>query len=175
MIPLAVNIIVGTNSYISVSDADAYFNLRLFSEVWTAAPEDTKAQALIMATSRIDRLTLKGKKVNTDQKLKFPRAFYNAAKFNPNDINDAQQYIKSNYGWLTESDIPDAVKNATCEEAVALLKGIPKRVELQHQGVQSFSLAYALSETYTGKKIKLLSPDALDLMRPYILGGASIV
>ena len=73
---MAIDIIIGTNSYISVADADIYFNERLFSEEWTNSVTDNKAKALIMATKKIDNLRLRGMKANQEQTLQFPRAIY---------------------------------------------------------------------------------------------------
>lgn len=161
-------ITIGTNSYISVADANAYFNECLYSDLWTAASDDDKEKALIMATKRIDRLAFKGRKAYANQALKFPRAFYS-----PEKINDLDFYNKE-YEWFVEKDISQAVKDAVCEEALALLKGLPKRLELQAQGVKSFTMD-KLSETYTGERIKILSPDARELLRPYMVGSAVIV
>ncbi len=165
---MAVDLIVGTNAYISIVDADAYFGMRLFSDSWNNASPDQKAQALIMATKTIDRLRFKGRKALPDQPLQFPRAYYSAA------LSYAE--YASNYpsdGWSVEKEISQLVKEACCEEAISLLKGISKRMELQHQGVTSFSVG-DLSESYKNLGTRLQSREAHELLRPYLIGGVSI-
>ena len=137
----------GVNSYVSLEKAEAYFSHRLHADAWTAASPSDKEKALMMATQRIDRLPLVRRKASKIQALAFPR--------------------------FPGTEVPQKVKDAVCEEAIALLKGIPKRVELQAQGVQSFTIGN-LSETYTGRTEKLLSPDARELMRPYVVRGVLI-
>ncbi len=156
---MAVNLIVGTNSYVSLEDANTYFNERLYAEAWTSeTDDDKKARALITATRKIDRLIIKGVKADSDQTLQFPRSIYS---------EDTKL-------WVEESEVSQSVKDAVCEEALALLKGIPKRVELQAQGVKSFSLG-SLSENYgSGKIVKLISQEARELLQPYIAGSVYI-
>lgn len=165
---MPVNLLTGVNSYISIEDADAYFNMRLYSEVWMSSSQDEKAQALIMATSRIERLKIKGRKTNPAQALQFPRTI-----FSPNMANLFTYNYTPYCGYIVEQDVSQNVKNAVCEEALSLLKGIPKRLELQNQGVQTFTIGN-LSETYNGKKLKLLSQDALDLLSSYLVGSVKI-
>lgn len=93
------------NSYISVADADTYFDERLNVSNWTGASADNKARALIMATTRIDQEKFEGEKSTTGQALKFPRidAYDDDAEEFPSDA------------------IPQIVKDATCEMALRLL------------------------------------------------------
>jgi hypothetical protein len=165
---MAVNLIVGTNSYLSTADADTYFNIRLFADTWNNASVDQKAQALIMATKRIDRLKFRGRKALLSQSLQFPRTFYSAA------LSDAEYaYGYPSDGWSVEKEITQCVKDACCEEAMSLLKGISQRLELQHQGVTEFTIG-DLSESYKNLGTRLQSRDAHELLRPYLIGGVSI-
>jgi hypothetical protein len=139
---------VNQNSYISLVDANTYFEDRLYSEAWSNTPADDKEKALIMATKKIDRQILAGYKSDLNQTLKFPR------------------YPET----VVNKDVLDAV----CEEALAILSiGNSNRVKLQRQGVQSFSVG-SVSESYTGNPMKLLSQEAKELLRPYILGSAEL-
>lgn len=156
---------VGTNSYISVADATEYLESRLYTDAWDNATDIDRATALIMATRAIDRLTLVGRPVDTEQPLAFPRV------------------IRSVYGGdETQTDVPDAVVQATIEEALALLdRGNSERRKLQADGVTSFQIG-TLQEVYatgaTGRSLKpgaLLSFDARALMRPFIAGSVRIV
>jgi hypothetical protein len=132
--------------------------------------------ALISATKKIDRQVYRGVKAVTTQTLQFPRALYVDDAYNRN-IGLTIDNVHGE-GWYVETAVAQAVKEACCEEAIAILKAgadANKRAELQAQGVKSYSVGN-LSETFTGQSIsgqKLLSLEAKDLLRPYI-GGVPI-
>ncbi len=96
-----------SNSYATVAEAQAYFDERLHPDDWdnAATPGDNQTRALIEATRRIDLERFEGTRVDRDQALKWPR-------FEADDFD----------GWVYESNlIPDIVKRATYEMAIALL------------------------------------------------------
>jgi hypothetical protein len=168
---------VGTNSYISLADAKTYASSRLYVDAWTAASDDNKSIALIMATSKIDRQRIRGEKAVYNQTLAFPRAFYLGSRYNRKNgltIDNVR-----GEGWYVEVAVTQIVKDAVCEEAFAILKAGAsgnKRKELQAQGVTSFSLG-SLSETYaSGSSIgeKLLSLEARQLLSKYFAGVVPI-
>lgn len=174
---MPVNIVVGTNSYISVEDATNYFADRLYSDAWTNSAADDKAKALIMATKRIDRQKIRGIKAASDQTLEFPRAMYAYGDAFPQPVVGA--HYGYGPGWIAESGVSQNVLDAVCEEAIALLAGgatANQRAELQAQGVKSFSIG-KLSETFrTGAGgERLLSLEAKQLLQRYLSGGAVIV
>ena len=138
-----------SESYCTIEYADEYFAGRLHAESWSGAANSIKEKALKQATRAIDRQRLKGNKTNPSQPLAFPR--------------------------YPDTEIPEAVKEACCEEALALLeRGNSQRWKLQQEGVQSFSLGN-MSETYTpGAGKGLLSQEAKELLRPWLLGGVLI-
>ena len=136
-------------SYCTTEYADEYFKNRLHAEVWEQADESTKEKALKQATRAIDRQPLRGRKTNPEQELAFPRH--------------------------PDTEIPEAVKEACCEEALAILEiGNSQRRKLQQEGVQSFSLGN-MSETFAAGAGKgLLSQEAKELLRPWLLGAVNI-
>jgi len=136
-------------SYCTIEYADEYFTNRLHAESWGQADESTKEKALKQATRAIDRQPLRGRKTNPEQELAFPRH--------------------------PDTEIPTAVKEACCEEALAILEsGNSQRRRLQQEGVQSFSLGN-MSETYVaGAGRGLLSQEAKELLRPWLLGSVFI-
>jgi hypothetical protein len=156
-------LIVGTNSYISVADAETYFADQLDSATWTAATADQKAKALIAATRNIDLQLIKGQKKLDTQKLEFPRKYY-----------------KSGY-WLVEDTVPQSIINATCEEAQALLKPEDTREKRKAAGVKSVSIG-DVSETYSdlainkaSNNMSLISPVARQFISGYIAKTVFIV
>ena len=144
-----MSITVGENSYIDIDGADEYCAGRLHAESWEQADDSTKEKALKQATREIDRQPLTGRKATDTQALAFPR--------------------------YPDAEIPEAVKEACCEVALALLeRGNSQRRKLQQEGVQSFTLGN-MSETYiTGAGKGLLCQEAKELLRTWLLGGVFI-
>ena len=142
-------ITVGENSYIDIDEANEYFSGRLHAESWSGADSETKEKALKQATRAIDRQLLKGRKTNPEQELAFPR--------------------------YPDTEVPEAVKEACCEEALTMLeRGNSQRRKLQQEGVQSFALGN-MSESYVAGAGKgLLSQEAKELLRPWLLGAVNI-
>ena len=136
-------------SYVDLTEANEYFSDRLHADAWASASDADKEKALAMATKAIDRQPLSGRKTVSSQPLAFPR--------------------------YPDTEIPAAVKEACCEEALALLeRGNSQRWKLLQEGVQSFSQGN-MSETYAAGAGKgLLSQEAKELLRPWLLGGVFI-
>ena len=136
-------------SYCTIEYADEYFKNRLHAESWGQADESTKEKALKQATRAIDRQLLGGRKTSPEQELAFPR--------------------------YPDTEVPEAVKEACCEEALAILEsGNSQRRKLQQEGVQSFTLGN-MSESYAAGAGKgLLSQEAKELLRPWLLGAVNI-
>lgn len=139
-------------AYVTTEEAETYFAGRLHVDPWTEAGDSDKQVALTMATRAIDRLQLRGRKADPEQGLAFPR--------HPN------------------ADVPMAVKDACCEEALALLeRGKSQRKVLQAEGVVSVTVG-SVSETYAGGGSAvargLLSLEACELLRPWLLGAVAI-
>ena len=136
-------------SYCTIEYADEYFKNRLHAESWGETGDADKEKALRQATKEIDRQRLNGRKTNPSQPLAFPR--------------------------YPDAEIPQNVKEACCEEALALLeRGNSQRRKLQQEGVQSFSLGN-MSETFTAGAGKgLLSQEAKELLKPWLIGAVMI-
>lgn len=64
------------NAYADVAEGDAYFATRLNATAWTSETSpDKKAQALIMATARLEEERWDGWRTTAEQALKHPRAY----------------------------------------------------------------------------------------------------
>ncbi len=138
-----------SGSYSTTEYADEYFAGSLHAERWGETSDADKEKALRQATKEIDRQPLKGRKTDTAQTLAFPRH--------------------------PDTEVPVAVKDACCEVALALLeRSNSQRRKLQQEGVQSFTLGN-MSETYApGAGRGLLSQEAKDLLKPWLLGAVMI-
>ena len=136
-------------SYCTIEYANEYFGRRLHAERWGETSDADKEKALKQAARAIDRQLLRGRKTNPEQELAFPRH--------------------------PDTEISAAVEEACCEEALAILeRGNSQRRKLQQEGVQSFSLGN-MSEAYTpGAERGLLSQEAKELLRPWLLGAVNI-
>lgn len=67
-------LIKGTNSYVTLDEADSYFDTRLDVAAWNDADCELKEQALVTATSILDDMSWAGQVQDQDQSLAFPRA-----------------------------------------------------------------------------------------------------
>lgn len=63
-----------SNSYVTLAEANSYFESRIGSELWTVANNDKRAMALITAANDIDRLLNPNGTIASDtQAMNFPR------------------------------------------------------------------------------------------------------
>lgn len=149
----SVTLEVGVNSYISTSAAITYVTNVHGGAGWLALSADDQARTLISATSRIDGMRLKGYKAEDGQVLAFPR------KYGNNTMTD-------------QESVPDAVKHAVCEEAIALIVG--GRGSLALEGVSEYTIGQ-LHEKLTGGRRPLASDAAIRFMKPYLAGAVAVV
>ena len=64
------------NSYVTLAEANSYFETVPDSSTWTNKTDDQKNRALIAATREIDNLVFYGDRCDNGQALKFPRNNY---------------------------------------------------------------------------------------------------
>jgi len=104
---MAITLTVGTNTYVSLEDADAYHTA--YANTDWAGTDELKKQALVLATQSVDLLygsKYLGILADQAQALLFPRqSFYD---------NDGRNI----------SGIPTSLKNAVCELAMMQLNDI---------------------------------------------------
>lgn len=63
----------GVNSYVTISEADSYFEDRMDAAAWIVMGDEMKEQAIVTATRMLDQKSWRGSVVNADQALAFPR------------------------------------------------------------------------------------------------------
>jgi hypothetical protein len=148
---MTLSIAVGTNSYISLADAETYVE-RLYGprrDAWDAAATATKNSLLAQATLDIDSQLWRGYKSDEDQALEFPRD-----------------------GWATTDDEYTLVEQATVEQALYLLSyGQECREAMAAQGVASASVG-GVHETLNPGGPSALAPRARRLLRQWAIYGA---
>lgn len=92
--------------YATIVEAQAYMDTRLNAEPWDDADPADQDKALMMATTLIERLNFRGEKADSTQELQFPRG--------------------------NDTVVPQDVKNACAEVALALLDGVDPEMEFDN-------------------------------------------
>ena len=64
----------GTNSYVTIAQADTYFTDRISGGDWEELATEEKSEALVTATNILEALQWKGNSVSSSQLLSFPRS-----------------------------------------------------------------------------------------------------
>ncbi|MDB4378625.1 hypothetical protein N9Z41_02525 [bacterium] len=104
-------LVLNTNSYVTIAEADAYFETRIDSAEWESANDDIKEQALVTATQLIDNRPWIGAAVSSSQALAWPRK--EAIYYDPRMGQDIT---------VAENEVPSQVKMAVYEQALHLLQ-----------------------------------------------------
>lgn len=117
---------VGTatsNSYLSVSDADDYFAAHLDGpDYWTVLSPAKKQAVLAQSTARIDRERFGGQKTYYGvQRLQWPRNAVVDRNYQA-DSTYAPTFTNTGFYYRDPNTIPLELKQATCEQALYLLK-----------------------------------------------------
>ena len=180
-----MSLTVGTDSYISIIDADLYMTNSYVSTsteliAWNLLTDGDKEIHLKNATKRIDRQILRGIKAVDTQILEFPRAIKSNMYYYDTNITGVN--VNRYRDYVVESEVSQRVKDAQVEEAITLSvegSSINNRQKLQQEGIKSFTLG-DLSETYgTGlsssyNSTQFISNTAKELMKYYLAGGVPI-
>ena len=145
-----------SNSYVSQSEASAYFAGRLGVSEWTSATSSEKDAALMMATVRLEAEYYAGLRVYADQRLQWPR-------IGTYDRDGIQH---------SSSSIPLIVQQATFEYALALLR---EPTLLDDTGLNAFANVKMGSLDVTPRSVSATTLPALvkQLIAPVRLGGMS--
>jgi len=103
-------LVLNTNSYVEIADADEYFETRIDSANWFDAEDEIKEQALVTATLMVDDNSWIGSAVSSSQALAWPRknVFYYDNRMGTNIT-------------VAQSEIPTKVKVAVYEQALHLV------------------------------------------------------
>ena len=104
-------LVLNTNSYVTIADADNYFETRIDAAEWDSSNDETKEQALVTATQLIDERHWIGAAVSSSQALAWPRK--NAIYYDP---RMGQQITVAN------DEVPSQVKIAVYEQALHLVQ-----------------------------------------------------
>ena len=140
-------------SYLTIVEANTYFETRLNAEAWDEASSVDRTKALAMSTRIIDQFNYLGSKTDDSQTNQFPRG--------------------------GEADVPTPILNACAEIALNLLDGVEPDLELEnvgvvHQGVSSAKTTYDRSFVAEHLANGVPSATAWQFMKPYMVDVNSI-
>ena len=159
-----------SNSYVTLAETEAYFAARLHAEAWETATDADKEKALLTSCRHLEacRIRVSRKPFDLSGVTYDPLA--------PSDIDQALSFPrKKDKDAAGNFAIPKAIKEAQCEEALAVLahgQEQERRRALQAAGVTSFSVD-GLTESYgaSGAMNPLESAEARNLLAPYLERG----
>lgn len=141
---------VNINSYVTIKEADAYFEDRVNSNIWFSDTTTDQIPALISATNLLEQLEWAGTATpTTAYPLSFPRDV---------EIYDQKQgkfvELEDDRSTTSEGTVPQDIKDAQCELALWLLRNasmaepdVASAFPLSQIGVGSISLQYDTSNT----------------------------
>jgi hypothetical protein len=103
-------LVLNTNSYVTLDEAELYFETRIDSANWFNSEDEIKEQALVTATQIVDNHAWIGSAISPSQALAWPRknAIY----------NDPRLGLTVS---VAENEIPQQVKVAVYEQALHLI------------------------------------------------------
>ena len=152
------------NSYVTLSEANDYFDTSPDSSTWTNKTDDQKKRSLISAARWIDTLVFYGDRCDDGQALKFPRNNYQVEGVElawskiPNNIKYAQYELARALANDTDAITGTTGKEGNISEAK--LGDLAVKFSTSSQGVGSVNNildVYPLLQSYLGA---------------YMLGGA---
>ena len=139
-----MSITVGVNSYVTLEEAENIIKTIYDNAEWQSLTDEQKKVCLVNATNKINLLAVKGEKLDSSQKLIFPR------------------------NW--ETAVSDKVKMAQCYEALEICRYNYKR-EREMRGIVSRSMEN-VSVTYAkqaNNQKGLYSRDSFNFLREYLM------
>lgn len=149
-------LLVGTNSYVSESEADSYFDDRLYVQAWTDATPAQRESALIMASRAVDGQNYAGSVTNDSQAMAWPRQ----------GVYDRERRA------IDSAVVPQAVKDAQCEVALALLTEDPAEArDPNTASVKAGAVEMSFYRSHTSQTA--LRGSALALVKPFLIDPGS--
>ena len=168
--PSAIVTTIGSasaNSYVTEAEAETFFDDQPNATAWEDGDDDEKTRSLIAAASRLQRENWIGSRVDSTQKLAWPRV--DAAK--PDGVTGGF-FGSTGMGWgnievYASTEIPQEVKDAQCLLAFSMLNGYG---QANGSTVTSFS-DDKMSVTYGATRSETVLPeDVTRLLAPLIQG-----
>lgn len=157
----AVDPLITAIAYPTIAYADEYFSTKLNTEAWDDASVDDQGKALVQATRAINLLDYHGRPTQAavDAGNQFPRG--------------AGGGTDSLSPYADDTEVPDAVIRAACEEALSLLSGSDPDVNIKNTRVtseaySSVRASYDNSVPLAHEMSGITSPAAWRLLMPFL-------
>ncbi len=133
------------NSFVTLEEAELYFQERFDSKKWFELAESDKEKVLITASKKINKADYIGQKIDKSQPMEFPRNF----------------------------DMPQDIKDAVCEEALTMaVMNDSVHYRNQQNNIKSLGLGSgSISYGENFKEGELLSAEAAYLVEKWVKKG----
>jgi hypothetical protein len=134
---------ISTSYYGDLSEANAYFAMRLHETAWTDAAVEDRPKALWAATQIIDTLNFKGYKapvytlLQTYNLTDIPSAYGSYDSPTREEIMAAEASQELEFPRGADTEVPEAIRRACYEIAHCLLDGKDPEIELENLGIVS--------------------------------------
>ena len=152
------------NSYVTLAEADAYFETVPSSTQWDNKQDDKKNRALIAATRWIDSFVFFGDRCDHGQALKFPRNNYQV-----DDVELACTAIPNNIKYA-QYELARALANDTD----AMTGNVGTNGNIAEAKLGDLQVKYNLASQGTGSVNNIMDvyPWLQSYLGAYMLGGA---
>lgn len=150
--------VTGANSYVTLAEAQAYFDTHPQATAWDALTDDAKTRLLITAARAIDcSIQFNGFKTTASQPMQWPR--FGAR--DPNQYGGA--YARTSGSLLSNGEfpsdaIPQGILDAQCEMARFLLAG-NRLDDPAGTGIREFELTGTLKVAFDSGNLAQIIPD----------------
>jgi hypothetical protein len=170
---------VGTNSYVTLAEAETYMASRIGTAAWDDANQSERTAALLMATRRIESMRFRGIKYLETQTMEFPRVMWGQGQTRYSEEHERYSEMSKLAGWMGDDEVPQSVKDAQCEEALAIVSTAGDeidRISMQSQGVTAVRIGefYEKYGNATGSSLSstalIRSADTMSFLKPWIAG-----
>lgn len=163
---------VGTNSYVTLAEANAYFENRLDVAAWESADDPTKEKALTTAAMMLNEIIWVGVATSDTQQLAFPR------------IGEYLEPVLGKVVTLDPAVIPNRIKASQCEQSYQLLnndglldeKGTVSKIKVDVIELEGLDSQTSTAPRFSSTAENLYYPLTMDgcdaLMRKYKGGGS---
>ena len=163
-----------STAYVTVVEAQAYFEERLHEQAWSIARASDRPKALLKATRIIDTLNFAGCKNAVYVLLE------NNPDATPTQIRAAEAAQELEFPRDEDTEVPAEIEQACCEIAHALLDGVDPDSELENLGIVSQGYA-SVRTTYNRANVSIEhlmngvpSATAWRLLKPFLRDSDAI-
>lgn len=151
-------VVANANSYVTLAEAELYFETHPQATAWAASSTDSKNRLLITAARVLDNcIKFNGYKVSASQAMQWPRAL----------ARDTDQFggvlgrvsgTTINFGDFPSDAIPKGIKDAQCEMARFLLAS-NRMDDAPGTGIREFELTGSIRVAFDSGNLQSIVPE----------------